>query len=83
MGGRQPIVAGGIVGPMSPNDSAIAPSGQANSTDVTFLRAQVERAQSMQTVYLVMLAIFFVIALVQTFRLRRALNQNPWSGYGW
>lgn len=64
--------------------STITPSGQAvPAQDIAFYKAQVDRAQTMQTVYLLLLALAFIVALVQTFRLRRLLNTTPtgpWSG---
>lgn len=68
--------------------SDIIPSGQAappvTAQDTAFLRAQVEHAQSMQTLYLVLAAIAFIVALVQTFRLRRVIassTTDPWGGW--
>lgn len=66
--------------------TTIIPSGQAatGAQDTAFLRTQVEHAQTMQTVYFVLAALAFIVALVQTFRLRRALlatTSDPWTAW--
>lgn len=72
------------------SSSIVAPSGQTpatNAQDVAFLKAQVERAQSTQTLYLVLLLIAFVVAMAQTLRLRRLLNlastPDPWAAWNY
>jgi hypothetical protein len=72
------------------SSSIVAPSGQTPATttaqDTAFLKAQVERAQSMQTFYLVLAGLAFIVAFVQTVRLRRLLGMaaavDPWAGWG-